>query len=110
MRHKFNAKRTEYNGRKYPSKLEAKYAAYLDTLVASGDIIFFLQQVPFLLPGGIIYRLDFMEFHKNGDIIFTDVKGVETKEFILKKKLMEDTYPFTLNIVKKIPSPEMNQP
>ena len=105
MRHKFNAIRTPYKGKNYPSKLEAAYAKYLDTLKDNGTVLFVFEQVPIRLPGNIVYRLDFMEFHADGEIVFTDVKGMETKEFILKKKLMEERYPFVLNIVKKIPSP-----
>ena len=101
MRHKFNAKRTEVEGRFYPSKLEAAYANKLHLAKKSGDLLFWLEQVPFALPG-CSYRLDFMEFWSNSDIVLTEVKGYSTPMAKLKFKLFSETYPFlTLNIVKK---------
>jgi hypothetical protein len=104
FKHKFGAKRTTASsGRSYASKLEAAYASRLELAKASGSLIFYLEQVPFRLPGGVIYRLDFMEFWENGDIILTEVKGMETPEWKLKHKLFLDTYPLTINVVKKVP-------
>lgn len=50
------------------------------------------MQVPFHLPGNVIYRVDFMEFHNDGTVHFVDVKGMETNTFILKKKQVEELY------------------
>lgn len=40
----------------------------------------------------IVYKADFM-YKENGKVIVEDVKGMETKEFKLKKKLFEYKYP-----------------
>ena len=107
MRHKFNAKPTTFNDQRYSSKLEAKYAQRLNTAKEKGELVFWLEQVPFLLPGSLRYKIDFMEFwapkdgQEIGDIICTEVKGMETKDWIMRKKLFESTYPIPLNIVKK---------
>ena len=102
MRHKFNAKRTEIDEIKFPSKAEAAYYLKLKSHQEKGDLIFFLRQVPFHLPGNIRYVVDFIEFWKDGEIIFSDVKGMETSEFITKKKIVESLYPIVLNVVKKV--------
>ncbi len=46
--------------------------------------------------------MDFHEFWKDGTVVFTDVKGVETTAFKRAKKQVEDLYsPIKINIVKK---------
>jgi len=100
MRHKFKATITEADGIKFSSKKEAKYYYQLNILKKNGDILFFLRQVPFHLPGGVIYRVDFMEFWANGDIIFTEIKGYETQEWLMKKKLVESLYPIKITVKK----------
>lgn len=100
-RHKYNAKQTEHDGIKFHSKLEGAYYLQLKLLVRSGVVIFFLRQVPFHLPGEVTYRVDFQEFHADGTIHFVDVKGMETKDFIMKKKLVEALYPVEIEVIKK---------
>lgn len=99
LRHKFSAKMTECDGIKFPSKKEATYYKQLKFLQKSGEVLFFLRQVPFDLPGGIKYRLDFMEFHRNGDVILTEVKGYHTEMGKLKIKQVEDLYNVLIRIV-----------
>lgn len=99
--HKFKAKAVEDAGHRFPSTLEWKYFKHLELLKKAGEVIFFLRQVPFHLPGGVKYVVDYQIFNRDGSIQFVDVKGVETSEFILKKKMVEDLYPVTIDIVKK---------
>lgn len=99
-RHKFNAVRTEIDGIKFDSKAESKYYSNLKIKVQAGIVIFFLRQVPFHLPGGVTYRVDFQEFHSDGSVHFVDVKGMETKDFIMKKKIVEDLYPVKIEVVR----------
>lgn len=101
-RHKYGAKRTDYDGRNYASKLEAAYAKKLDLRVAAGDVVFYLWQVPFHLPGDVKYVVDFQEFHSDGSVHFIDVKGMETPQFKAKKKMVEALYPVTIEVVKKV--------
>ena len=46
-----------------------------------------------------MYRVDFQEFHSDGTVRFIDVKGYKTKEFIMKKKMVEAEYPVEIEIV-----------
>lgn len=99
-RHKFGAVRTEVDGRKFDSKAEARFAAKLDKMQEAGEVLFYLRQTRFDLPGGIFYKADFTVFFSDGRTEFVDVKGIETQEFKLKRKLLESTYPIELQVVK----------
>ena len=94
--HKFRAKPTEHDGIKFPSKKEGRYYLELKLKVKAGIVIFFLRQVPFHLPGGVKYVVDFAEFHSDGTVHFVDVKGHRTKEFIRNKKLVQALYPIEI--------------
>ncbi|MCZ5495909.1 DUF1064 domain-containing protein [Escherichia coli] len=52
----------------------------------AGRVVTFLMQVPFHLPGGVVYKLDFMVFYDDGTIDCVDTKGVRTDVYIMKKK------------------------
>ncbi len=98
-KHKFNAVRTEIDGIKFDSKKEAKYYQELMLRVMAGEVVFFLRQTPFHLPGGVTYKVDFQEFHSDGTVHFVDVKGMVTPMFRDKKKMAEDLYPVEIEIV-----------
>lgn len=98
-KHKFHAKPTEFNGVKYASKKEASYAQELVLRQKSGEVIFALRQVPFYLPGGVKYVVDFQEFRSDGTVHFIDVKGMRTPMYKLKKKQVESLYPIKIEEV-----------
>jgi hypothetical protein len=101
LKHKFKAKPVTIDNMRFASQLEGQFYSKLCLEKKAGNVLFFMQQVPFHLPGGIKYVCDFQVFYANGDIRFIDVKGMETKEFIMKKKMVEDLYPITIDIVKR---------
>ena len=106
-KHKFGAKRTECDGIKFDSKLEAKYYNTLKMAQQSGELLFFLRQVPFHLPGNTKYVVDFVEFWKGkndepGDIVFTDVKGYMTDLSRIKIAQTEEIYGIEIQIIKKV--------
>ncbi len=93
-KNKYGAKKTVVDGYRFDSIKEAKYYSQLKIrALAGGDVLFFLRQVPFHLPGNVIYRCDFQVFYKDGRIAFIDVKGHITKAFIRDKKQVEALYP-----------------
>lgn len=92
LKHKYSAVRTEVDGIKFASKKEARYYLKLKLLKQTGEIILFLRQVPFYLPGGVRYVCDFQEFRADGTVHFIDVKGMETATFKAKKKMVEQLY------------------
>lgn len=91
-RSKYSAKKTVVDGITFDSKKEAKYYCDLKILKQKGEVLMFLRQVPFHLPGGVIYRLDFLVFWADGRVQFVDVKGFKTRDYIIKKKLVESIY------------------
>jgi Protein of unknown function (DUF1064). len=100
-RHKFKAKPVTDDGHHFPSKLEHAYFKQLQILKSAGEVLFFLRQVPLHLPGGAKYVCDFVIFYKDETVSFVDVKGMETSEFILKKKMVEALYPITIEVAKR---------
>ena len=98
-RHKYNAKPCEHDGIRFDSKKEGAYYRELKLRVMSGEVVFFLRQVPIQLPGNTTYRVDFQEFHADGTVRFVDVKGIETENFRLKKRQVESLYPITIEVV-----------
>jgi hypothetical protein len=97
--HKYHAKPVEIDGIKFPSTKEGDYYNQLKLEQRAGLILCFLRQVPFHLPGGVVYRLDFMVFsHPFNDVNgvyrvrFIDVKGVKTPVYEIKRKQVEELY------------------
>lgn len=93
---KYNAKRTEYNGRMFDSKAEASMAQELDNArhspVPAEKVISVEYQRPFPLHvnGALIctYIADFVVTYGDGQTKVIDAKGVLTPVYKLKKKLM----------------------
>lgn len=96
IRHKFRNVPTTVGEVYFQSKKEAAYYEQLLLAKRSGDLLFFLRQVPFRLPGNIKYVVDFAEFWKNGEVRFIDVKGFKTPTYRLKKKQVEELYPIKI--------------
>lgn len=99
VRHKYGAIAVKTDGVRYASKKEARYAANLEIRKKAGEIVFFLTQVPFRLPGGTILRVDFLEFHSDGTVHAVDTKGVLTDSFKIKKREIEAHYPIVIETV-----------
>src|SRR4051812_19963996 len=92
---KYKNTRTEYNGFKYASAKEARYAQNLDILKkAQGNtkVLSYVQQMPFVIEVKGIrickYLLDFMVSYPDR-IEYIDVKGMRTPVYKIKKKLVE---------------------
>lgn len=96
LKHKFRAVSSEVNKIRFASKKEAKHYNELLLLKKSGEVLFFLRQVPFHLTGNIKYLCDFMVFWADGNVTIEDVKGMKTPMYILKKKQVEDLYPIKI--------------
>ena len=100
VKHKFGAVKTENDGFKFDSKMEARYYTCLKKLRdVTGEIRFFLRQAPFHLPGNIRCVIDFVVFWSDGTVTFEDVKGVETPRFKLKRTQVESLFPVELKTI-----------
>lgn len=94
---KYRNKTSTYNGHTYHSKREAAYAEELDWRVKAGELKEWDRQVPIemYVNGEKIctYTIDFVERDKNGNEVWTEVKGFETPEWRLKWKLFCALFP-----------------
>ena len=100
---KYRNTKTIVDNIKFDSKAEAKRYIELKLLERAGEISDLKLQPKFVLQDkyknnkgqtvrAITYKADF-SYMENGKLIVEDVKGMETKEFKLKKKLLEYKYP-----------------
>jgi hypothetical protein len=100
QRSKYGNTKTRRDGFTFDSIAEADYYEIKKLEVAQGRMLYFLRQVPFHLPGGVKYICDFAEFYKNG-VTFVDVKGMQTRDFINKRKMVRAMYGVNIYIVKR---------
>ena len=105
---KYHAERTGH----YASKKEAAYAAELELRKKAGQVSFWLEQVPFILPGGVKHKLDFVVFVRCDSlnhrplnwswpyhVMFVEVKGRDLPMGKLKRKQVEDLYHIDIEVV-----------
>jgi hypothetical protein len=95
FRHKYHVSPPDQrtiDGITFDSKKEAKRYTELKLLHEMGEVVVFLMQVPFRLPGGVRYRADFLVFWSTGEVTVEDVKGMRTAEYKAKKKMVEELY------------------
>lgn len=104
-RNKYGAVGVREHGRYYASGAERDYHAELKLRELAGDVRAIVVQPVVELVAGIKYRPDyFYEVRANGSgwrKIWVDVKGVATREFLLKCRLWREFGPGTLKIVKR---------
>lgn len=110
-RNKFGNKKCSFQGIDFDSKKERDYYILLLSMQQRGEITNLRLQVPYeLLPAiyedvevrlktktktvkrcvqrKVEYKADFVYTDRNGKECVIDTKGVRTKEYILKKKMM----------------------
>lgn len=103
MRSKYHNRKVIVDGMRFDSIKEAKRWRELCLLYRAGEIGEVERQVEFVLlpaqrtrtPDGktkteraVKYIADFVYLDKNGRQVVEDVKGVRTKEYIIKRKLL----------------------
>ncbi len=92
-RRKYGNVPTEYDGAMYDSGKEARRARELDLMVKAGEIVGWMRQVPFTLPGGIRYIADFVVLEHGNRFRVEDVKSeitLKSRVYINKKKQMRE--------------------
>lgn len=112
---KYGAKKTEFNGRKYDSKFEAGVAQELDLRLKAGDITEVVPQYKLEMwcyredgqPAfKVSHKVDFRVTNKDGSYTLTEAKGVETSDYLWRRKFLEHiflpTHPdYTYEVVKQ---------
>lgn len=96
-KHKYRAKKVQFNGIKFDSKKESKRYLILADDLKKNVIESLILQPGFMLQEGfriegkkirdLVYKADFM-YLKEGVLYIEDVKGYKTSEYQLKKKLI----------------------
>ena len=97
---KYRAVKTSVDGCVFDSKAEAARYGLNKIRVRQGELAYFLRQVPFHLPGGVVYRVDFLEVSPDGCLEYVDVKGFLTPHCKDKIKITEAAYPVKIRLVK----------
>jgi hypothetical protein len=111
---KYNAKKVVVDGIKFDSQAEANFYEHLKQAKEEGIIHkFSLQpeyelQPKFTNPRGkviqpIKYKADFLTVNWQGEQRVIDIKGVETADFKIKKKLFEYKYDQSLILICEAP-------
>mgnify|MGYP002578911361 FL=1 len=96
---KYHNKKTEYNGMTFDSRKELNRYIELTQLEKRGKISDLQRQVKFvLIPSQRIdgkvwerecaYKADFTYRTDGGQVVVEDTKGMRTREYIIKRKLM----------------------
>lgn len=117
MMAKYGNKQVFYDGKLFDSKKELARYKELSFLERAGEITDLRMQVPFellppvyetyerygkngkrlkdgkrLIERGVTYKADFWYRDRQGRPVVEDTKGVRTKEYILKRKMMLNKY------------------
>lgn len=108
---KYKNKKVVVDGVKFDSKHEAEYFLYLKRLKEEGKIKDFGLQHKFELQPSfkkygkthraITYTVDFAIYHNNGDVEYVDVKGMETQQGIMRKKMFDYLFDEKLTWVQR---------
>ncbi len=97
---KYQAQKCEFKGEKFDSRKELQRWLELRLLERSGEITELKRQVKFeLIPAqkdekgkcferAVTYWADFVYKDKQGKTVVEDTKGMRTKDYIIKRKLM----------------------
>jgi hypothetical protein len=106
---KYGSKKVTIDGHTFDSKAEASYYQQLKWLKQAKQIKDFKLQPRYLLQEAfskngkhfrkIEYVADFEVHHLDGSVEVIDVKGYETKDFLIKRKLFERLYMYKLSVV-----------
>lgn len=97
---KYKSYKTSVDGHTFDSLKEANYYNDLKLRLKSDDIKGFCLQPTFILAPGLKYKADFIIFNNDGTYDIIDVKGYKTKEYIAKKKVLEDKYHLKLTEIE----------
>lgn len=104
MANKYKAKRTVVNGVSFQSKKEARRWNTLLLLQEAGEIMNLQRQVKYVLiptqriDGKVVerecsYVADFVYSDRiSGETVVEDTKGIKTRDYIIKRKLMLHKY------------------
>lgn len=86
VKHKFHAVKSECDGIRFSSKLEKRWYSVIKDMKDSGELLFFLRQVPFHIAPDVTYRADFIYFILMVMLKFGNAKAMILQNGKLKKR------------------------
>jgi hypothetical protein len=110
---KYKNKSVFIDGLRFDSKLEADRYLELKALQASGEVAWFIRQVPFQVATGVIYRADFLVvwvhpvFTSTPDCMYVDhvtvedCKGYLTPVSKVKMAAVQDKYGIKIKLLTR---------
>lgn len=106
---KYNSKKVKHDGIVFDSKMEMDFYCWLKELKNAGKISGFILQPEYELQPAfkkrgvtfraIKYRADFDVYLNDNTLVTVDIKGFETADFKLKRKMFEHRYPQELKLI-----------
>lgn len=86
------------------NKTEAAYAAFLDTLVQCGDVLWYkFEHIKLRLADRTFYEPDFFVLRASGELQVHECKGFWTDDARVKIKVAADIYPFQFIAAQQAP-------
>ena len=98
---KYRSTATIVDGMRFASKLEARRYSSLKLQQTAGAIRWFTRQIPFWLPGGVVYRADFLIVYSDGSIVVEDTKGFDTPASKTRRRIAEAVYGFKVRVLHR---------
>jgi hypothetical protein len=101
---KYRNVKTVVDGITFDSRLEAARYDQLRLLQKAGQVLWFIMQAPFKLPGNITYRADFLIVWNDSGlkrVSIEDCKGCRTRVSINKIKTVEALYGIKVDIITR---------
>lgn len=84
------------------NRTEAAYAAHLELLKASGDVLWWkFEGVKLRLAHNTFYTCDFIVLKRDGYVCMDEIKGFMTDDAAVKIKVAASLYPFQFRIIRK---------
>jgi hypothetical protein len=98
--------RTEVNGYTFASRLEADRYRELVVLRQSGQVAWFIRQVPFDVAPGVVYRADFLvvcnlDGSARQEVHVEETKGHLTDTARVKLRVVEERYGIQIRILTR---------
>ena len=108
-KNKYNNRIVEFEGHTFDSIAELRVYKFLSQLLRDEKIIMLRLQPRYELQSSfkkygkthrkIEYVADFEVHHQDGSVEVIDVKGMKTKDFMIKQKLFDRKFPMTLTLI-----------
>ncbi len=98
-RAKYGNNKTIVDGKVFDSKLEAQRYQQLKLLWLAGEVLWFVRQVPFEIPGHRVYKADFVVIWASRDVTVEDAKGCDDPLSKLKRDQVEQLFRLKIELI-----------